>query len=166
MDHCFLTLQGGINDLVVRWLEIYKPTERFIEKPRTLRTPPLVSLVGVSRVMRPRGKGIRLSSYCHGLTDSTDFWMLMLIDVFLTSPFVSIAPLYPDGTKWERNLPVSPISTAYVMSRAILLYKTLLMQSYLWCVRMRHTAPHVLCCGKGGCDVGSLSDRFSGKCAS
>jgi hypothetical protein len=55
----------------------------------------------------------------------------MLIDVFLTSPFVRTAPLYPDGTKWERNLPVSPISTAYVMSRAILLYKTLLMQSYL-----------------------------------
>lgn len=61
MDHCFLTRQGGISYLVVRWLETYKPTERSIEKPRTLRTPPLVSLVGASWAMRFWGKDTRAS---------------------------------------------------------------------------------------------------------
>lgn len=61
MDRRSLTQQGEISHLVAGWLDIHKPTKRFIEKLDTIRNPPLVSLDGISWVMRPRGKDAKAS---------------------------------------------------------------------------------------------------------
>jgi hypothetical protein len=56
MHHWFLIRQGGISYLVAGWLKIYKPTKRSIEKPNTVRIPPLVSLVGYQLGDAPSGQ--------------------------------------------------------------------------------------------------------------